>query len=224
MKSKYVITSDWHIGSEVCQRDKIIKMLKSINTENLILNGGIIDIDHLKRLKKKDWEILSILRKLSKDVNIIYIRGNHDPKISETISDLLGFTFKNELDVEVNGIKFHITHGDVFDYFITNMWLLTEIATGVYYFIQRFSSKNQVLARSLKKKSKSFIKCCENLKERAVKFAIKHKYDYVIAGHTHQYFISYDCKYVNAGCFTEVDCSYIEINKLGGMLIKFIEE
>lgn len=223
MKSKYIITSDWHIGSDVCQRDKIIKMLKSINTENLILNGDIIDINHLKRLKKKDWEILSLLRKMSKHTHIVYIRGNHDPEISSIISDLLGFDFKKEYDIQVNGIKFHITHGDIFDYFITNMWLLTEIASGIYYYIQKFSSKKQALARALKKKSKGFVKCCDNLKKRAIDYAELKGYDYVIVGHTHQYHLSLPCKYVNDGCFTEIDCSYLEINNFGNMLLKFVD-
>jgi hypothetical protein len=67
MKSKYIITSDWHIGSDVCQRDKIIKMLKSINTEILILNGDIVDIDHVKRLKKKVDTLQALVEDRGKD-------------------------------------------------------------------------------------------------------------------------------------------------------------
>ena len=70
--TEYTITNDWHIGSEVCQREKIIYFLKGLQTKTLILNGDIIDINHTKRLKKKDWEILSMLRKISIDKTITF--------------------------------------------------------------------------------------------------------------------------------------------------------
>jgi len=220
--NKYVVASDWHIGSEVCQREKIINLLKTLKTETLILNGDIIDINHTKRLKKKDWEILSLLRKISKTTRIIYIRGNHDQEVAELISELLGFEFKNEFNFIVNDIKYHVTHGDFFDTFISNFPILTEIATVFYYLIQRISPKKQALARALKRQSKSFIKCCDKIRKHAEKYAESNGFDYVICGHTHQHYINPDSKYVNAGCFTEVECSYLEIKTSGENILKFI--
>jgi UDP-2,3-diacylglucosamine pyrophosphatase LpxH len=213
--NKYVITNDWHIGSEVCQRDKIIHFLKNLQTEVLILNGDIIDINHTKRLKKKDWEILSLLRKLSKNTRIIYIRGNHDHEVAELISELLGLEFKNEFDFVINGRKYHVTHGDFFDTFISNFPIITEIATGLYYWIQRISPKKQALARALKRQSKGFIKCCDKIKKHAEHYAEVNHYDYVICGHSHLSYFHTDSCYINTGCFTEVECSYLEIDENG---------
>jgi len=209
---KYVILSDLHLGSGVCQHIKLISLLKNINTETLVLNGDIIDIDHLKRLSKKDWKILSLLRKLSKNTHIVYIRGNHDSKIADIISDLLGFEFKNNYDFICNEKKFHILHGDEFDSFITNFPLITEIATGIYYYIQLLSPKKQELARVLKRRSKNFIKSCEMTKRKAEALAKEKGYDYIVAGHCHSAFFSPNSPYINSGCFTELDCSYIEIS------------
>jgi len=210
-KLKCVILGDLHLGSGVCQHIKLISLLKTINTETLVLNGDVIDIDHLKRLSKKDWKILSLLRKLSKNTRIIYIRGNHDAKIAEIISELLGFEFKNNYDFICNDKKFHILHGDEFDSFITNFPIITELATGIYYYIQLLSPKKQELARVLKRRSKNFIKSCENTKKKAELYAKHNGYDFVICNHTHQEFISPDSKYINTGCFTEATCSYLEI-------------
>jgi len=220
--TEYTITNDWHIGSEVCQREKIIHFLKGLHTKTLILNGDIIDINHTKRLKKKDWEILSLLRKLSKHTRIIYIGGNHDLEVAELISELLGFEFKREFDFELANKKFHITHGDFFDTFISNFPIITEIATGLYYWIQRVSPKKQGLARALKRQSKGFIKACDKIRKHAEAHAKANKYDYVICGHTHHYFTSPESPYVNTGCFTEVDCSYVSINEHGDILFNFI--
>jgi UDP-2,3-diacylglucosamine pyrophosphatase LpxH len=220
--SKYIILNDFHLGSEVCQRNKIIEVLKSIKTEVLILNGDLIDINHTKRLKKKDIEILSLLRKASKNTKVIYTLGNHDSEIAPTISDLLGFECLKHYDFELAGKLFHVTHGDYFDTFISKFWLLTEIATGLYYWIQRLDTKKQTISRSLKKNSKSFINCCNNMRKRAELFADIHSYDYVICGHSHQPFSDNNSKYINTGCFTESECSYLTISHDGKIELKFI--
>ena len=219
---KYTIMSDLHLGSDVCQRDKIIEVLKSLKTETLILAGDIIDIDHLKRLSKKDWKILSLLRKMSKNTHIIYIRGNHDSNLAETISDLLGFEFCKNYDFMIGNKKFHVLHMDEFDTFISSFPWITEIATGIYYYIQLLSPKKQILARILKRKSKNFIKSCENTRKRAEKFALEMGYDKIIGGHCHQWYIDNDSRYINVGCFTEIECSYLEINNLENCVMKFI--
>ena len=220
--NKYTILSDFHLGSEVCQRDKIINVLKNLNTENIILLGDIIDINHTKRLKKKDWEILSILRKLSKHTNIIYTAGNHDSDISPILCELLGFKFMKNLDINVNDKSFHLTHGDFFDIWISKFWLVTEIATSLYYWIQRFDTKRQLISRSLKKNSKSFIKCCENMKKRAERFADLHGYSYIICGHSHHHYFDKSSKYIDTGCFTEIECSYVVISKEGQIQLKIV--
>jgi len=212
---KYTIVSDWHIGSEVCQRDKILQLLKTMDTEVLILNGDIIDIDHVKRLAKKDWKILGQLRKLSKHTRVIYLPGNHDFSVYELISELLGLEHYQSFDFELCGQRYHITHGHLFDSFITKHWLLTEIASGLYYWIQRISTKAQLLARNLKQRSKRFINCCEELKYRATKYAEHHNYDYIIIGHTHSPELLPGQRYINTGCFTEIACSYLEITTDG---------
>jgi UDP-2,3-diacylglucosamine pyrophosphatase LpxH len=219
---EYTIVSDWHIGSEVCQRDKIIQFLKMLNTKTLILNGDIIDINHVKRLTKKDWKILSLLRKHSKHTEIIYIRGNHDSEISEILSELLGFKFKKEYDLTINNIKYHIIHGDYFDSFISDFWLLTEIASGIYYWIQRFDSKQQILARSIKRTSKMFTKCCNDVMIKAEKYAELKNYNYIVCGHTHRHSQIPNTRYINTGCFTEIECSYLEIDATGKPTLKII--
>lgn len=208
---KYIITSDWHIGSKVCEYDKLIYFLKHITTDVLILNGDIIDIDHTKRLNKKDWEILSLLRKMSKNTKIIYIRGNHDSNVSKTLSDLLGFEHCESYELNIANKRVAVVHGDEFDFFINKFWFITEVATKIYHWIQRFSTKKQVLARSLKRKSKRFIKCCDNIKKGAINYCTIKHYDVIICGHTH--FKEDNENYKNCGCFTEAECSFISINK-----------
>ena len=111
-KYKYLIFSDVHLGSKVTQSEKLIQVLKTVAAETIIINGDLIDINHTNRLNKKDWEILSILRKLSKSSRVIYISGNHDDKIYEMISELLGFEHFKNFQFTINKKLYHITHGD----------------------------------------------------------------------------------------------------------------
>ena len=219
---KYTITNDWHIGSEVCQRDKILEMLRNLNTETLILNGDIVDIDHVKRLTKKDWKILGALRKLSKHTRIIYLPGNHDFSIYELISELLGLEHMKSFDFEQCGKRYHIVHGDIFDNFLTKHWLITEIASVLYYWVQRISTKAQLMARNIKRRSKNFIKCCSQLKNSAEEYAKHHDYDYIVCGHTHHAELLPGQRYINTGCFTEIEGSYLEIDEQGNHNMQFI--
>lgn len=223
MRSQYVIVSDLHIGSGVSQSEKILHFLDNLNTDVLVLAGDIIDVDHTKRLNKRDWEIFSKLRKLSKKTRVICLPGNHDAKILGVIADLLGFEYTQEFEFLVGKRRILVTHGDRFDHFISKFWLITEIASGVYYYyLQRFSSKKQVIARSLKRHSKSFVKCVENVKKGAINYAQVKGYDTIIVGHTHCKEYTYDGVYLNSGCWTEVECSYVEINRDGIVQLKVV--
>jgi UDP-2,3-diacylglucosamine pyrophosphatase LpxH len=222
MPTKYTIVSDFHIGSEVCQRDKIIHLLKTIKTETLIINGDLIDVNNTKRLKKKDWEILSLLRKMSKNTHIIYIAGNHDGEVAKMISELLGFKFKNDFDFEVSGSRFHITHGHKFDTFISKFPITTEIASAIYHWIQCLSPKKQALARALKRQSKGFIQCCDKIRKNAETYSKSKGYDYIVCSHTHMAFLEEGNPYINTGCFTEAECHYLEIYDDGLILLNKI--
>ena len=57
--------------------------------ERLILNGDVFDSIDFRRLKKSHWKVLSLLRKLSDELEIIWLCGNHDGS-AEVVSHLLG--------------------------------------------------------------------------------------------------------------------------------------
>ena len=111
-----IIISDIHLGSDVCESKKLFNFLESIDskTNRLIINGDLFDNLDFRRLKKNHWNVLSLLRTLSKDTEIIWIRGNHDGD-TEIISHLIGVDFKDEYSF-VSGNKIVLClHGDKFD-------------------------------------------------------------------------------------------------------------
>lgn len=61
----------------------------------LILNGDVFDSIDFRRLKKNHWKVLSLIRKLSDHLEIIWLCGNHDGS-AELVSHLLGVSVQDE--------------------------------------------------------------------------------------------------------------------------------
>ena len=89
-----VILSDLHLGSGNSEAKRVCEFLERIVegeliTPRLILNGDVFDSIDFRRLNKNHWKVLSLLRKLSDQIEIVWLAGNHDGS-AEIISHLLG--------------------------------------------------------------------------------------------------------------------------------------
>lgn len=217
MKDKILSLSDIHLGSLVSQLDKAEYVLKEENYETLVLNGDIIDVNHPQRLSKKDWHFITLLSKISKHKDCYWNGGNHDSDISKMLSELIGFKHGREYTTKINKNTILITHGDQFDSFIGDHPLITNIGSGIYYWLQAIDPKNQKLCRFLKHRSKSFISATERVRKNAVAFAKLRAVDTIICGHTHRAESSElnGVRYINSGSFTDSECGYVTIDYLG---------
>ena len=214
---EYLIVSDLHLTSLVCQHEKFEWVIKNVKSKNLILNGDIIDVNHTKKLSKKDWHLLSLLRKQTKSRNCIWNAGNHDADVSKILSEFIGYEHSYEVRTKVNNNKIIISHGDQFDSFIGDHPIITNIASGLYYWIQALDPKQQTIPRYLKKRSKNWIQAGKRVRNNAIKWAKNQEHDSVICSHVHAAELSsHDgITYANTGCFTYPECFYITIDKYG---------
>ena len=82
---KTVFVSDIHLGNPKNQSDKLIKILDSINFENLVIIWDFIDYRQLRRFWKrteKEQKTMNYINDLAKNwVNITYIQWNQDRKL-----------------------------------------------------------------------------------------------------------------------------------------------
>jgi predicted phosphodiesterase len=89
---------------------KILEFLDTIKTDVLILNGDIIDIDALNRgskWKNKHMKVVIKLLDMSRNTEIIYIRGNHDNDVKELFSSGVGnIKFMDEYIYNVEDKKY----------------------------------------------------------------------------------------------------------------------
>lgn len=217
-----LIISDIHLGSPVCDRDKVLEVLK-LPFKNLVINGDLFDNHSFKRYSKKDWKILSKIRKLSKTHNVVLVKGNHDG-CAEFLAAITGMEFVSEYSFTIDNMRYHCEHGDAYDFWIKYKPITTYVFTGIYYWIQRLD-KNHRVTRKLKAWSKSWIDA-KNLVSRRFIEHKGHTYDVLVAGHTHYPEIIHSraacCYYVNTGSFCDERCSYLAIHTDGSFDLKHI--
>jgi UDP-2,3-diacylglucosamine pyrophosphatase LpxH len=212
----YVIVSDIHLGSHVCQSKKFKDFLDTVQTQNLIINGDLFDSWDFRKLRKDHWKILKKLRQLSDTTSIVWIRGNHDGS-AEMVGHLIGVDFVDEYIFTSGENKILVLHGDIFDNFISKYPLLTKIADYCYRLLQKldlYHDTQYYYSNLAKRSSKTYMRCSEQIAIRAIEYAKNKKCNSVVCGHTHSLLTlcGDDVKYVNDGCWTESPCCYLSVD------------
>ena len=216
MLHEAIIISDTHLGSDICQAKLLGSFLQSIldgvlKTKKLIINGDLFDSFDFRRMKKTHWKVLSKIRHLSDKIEIIFIEGNHDGP-ADILSHLLGLQTVKEYSIK-SGLKdIIIFHGDIFDNFINYHPIITYVGDFGYYLLQKID-KNHHIARYAKRKSKTFLRCIEEIKQKSIQYAKDNNYNSVVNGHTHSGSIIEEngITYANCGSWTENPPSYVSI-------------
>jgi UDP-2,3-diacylglucosamine pyrophosphatase LpxH len=222
-----VIVSDIHLGSANCEARRLRRLLERIaegdlQTERLILNGDVFDSIDFRRLHKSHWKVLSLIRKLSDQIEIVWLAGNHDGT-AEVISHLLGVTVQDQYILPTGGEKLLILHGHVFDEFIESYPLLTWLADRVYRVLQ-WLDRTHRFAKLAKHGSKTFLRCARKIADGARELARRRGCTMVTCGHTHAAAVEADgpVAYFNSGCWTELPCTYLTV--AGGVVELQISE
>ena len=93
----------------------------SLNTRELVINGDIFDDLNFKRLTKRHFACLKVIRRNSDrdDFRLIWVRGNHDGP-ADIVSHIVGVEILDEYVYDNDQVQLLILHGDQFDTFITH--------------------------------------------------------------------------------------------------------
>ena len=237
------VISDLHLGMRGCRAVEVLRYLKSIDPEILVLNGDIIDV---WQFKKKYFPaahmqvVRELLGMIARQKTIYYVTGNHD----EVFRRFKGFetsNFKivNKVVLPLDGKKAWFFHGDVFDVTMQHSkWLAMLGGKGYDALIWFNHLINQVslalgkgrisLSKKVKESVKSAVKFINHFEETAAEIAIRNGFDYVVCGHIHQpanRIIAMNegqVTYPNSGDWVE-NCTALEYNK-GEWCIHWQEE
>jgi len=224
-----VIISDLHLGCDNCQAKYVCELLERITegdllTSRLILNGDVFDSFDFRRLNKNHWKVLSLIRKLSDHLEILWVAGNHDGS-AEVISHLLGVTVQDDCILESGKERFLILHGHRFDAFIDKHPILTWMADRLYNFLQ-WIDRSHYFAKLAKHGSKTFLRCARLIEESATELARRRGCSAAVCGHTHHACAHVDqpIPYFNSGCWTELPCTYLTVAAGAVQLHEFVPE
>lgn len=241
MKIKSLFISDIHLGNPNSQADKLLKVFKEYEFENLFIIGDFIDMTYLKR--KFYWNqshstvIQKVLKYSKKNINVVYILGNHDFYIRSVIEDEnINFgkiLICNEYIYEsLRGEKIYLTHGDCFDGFVRiSPWLywlgdvsyeLSITINKIYNWFRRLMKLDYwSFSAYMKSRVKSAIKFLSEYKKISEAKVKEKNCDSIMIGHTHNPEII-EGQYYNTGDWCE-SCSYIIEDFDGNIKLMFVK-
>jgi UDP-2,3-diacylglucosamine pyrophosphatase LpxH len=241
MKIKTLFISDVHLGNPNSQSDKLLKIFKKYEFENLFILGDFIDMTYLKRKyfwsKDHSTVIQKVLKFSKKGVKTVYLIGNHDYFIRSIIEEedikFGDILICNEFIYQSNcGEKIYMTHGDCFDGFVRiSPWLywlgdvsyeLSIKINKIYNWFRRlFKLEYWSFSAYMKTKVKNAVKFLSEYKKISESKVKEMGCDSIMMGHTHNPEII-SGKYYNTGDFCE-SCSYIIEHLDGTIELKFVK-
>jgi UDP-2,3-diacylglucosamine pyrophosphatase LpxH len=210
-----IVISDLHLGSSVCQAKLLEEFLEWAveHARVLVINGDIFDDLNFKRLTKRHFACLKVIRRNSDrdDFRVVWVRGNHDGP-ADIVSHIVGVDIHDEFDFTNGEVRLLILHGDQFDTFTTEFPWLTEISCGLFYYIQKWMPHRA--SRWIRRITKRFQRNSELIERRATEYARKLAYSYVTCGHTHLPMSSVvgGVHYFNSGTWMEQPpCPFVSV-------------
>ena len=239
-----VVLSDLHLGTYGCHAKELVKYLKSINPQEVVLNGDIIDIWQFSKRywPKSHMKVVKIIMEwVAEGVQVHYVVGNHDELLRKFLGFKLGaFSVVNKVVLEIEGKKAWMFHGDVFDVTMKHSkWIAKLGATGydslillnsaINYCCKKVGKGPVSMSKKIKNSVKSAIKFINDFEQIAADIAIENKYDYVVCGHIHQpemrkiFTTKGSVMYLNSGDWIE-NLTSLEFNNGEWKLYHYMED
>ncbi len=200
-KVEVAVISDVHLGTYGCHAAELVKYLKSIKPETLVLNGDIIDIWQFSKsyFPKEHMQVIKqITGMIAKGVKIYYVTGNHDEMMRKFEGFELGsFKIVNKIVLNLEAGRAWIFHGDVFDVTMKHTKWIAKLGGQGYdllivfnRFINRILEKTGrekiSLSKKIKDSVKGAVKHANNFELTAAEIGISNEYNYVVCGHIHK--------------------------------------
>jgi UDP-2,3-diacylglucosamine pyrophosphatase LpxH len=194
------VISDLHLATYASKPKKVLKYLKSIQPQTLVLNGDIIDSWRFSRnyFPKNQLKVVrQVIKMMEKGVKVFYITGNHDEFLRKFAPAEIGnLKIVNQLELELDNLKTWIFHGDIFDNSLHRKKWLAKLGAAIKGFLSvlnkllnqgfRFFGKNEVIVYKSIRYRFSRDRLNLSATESKIMIAAMAKgFQTVICGHTH---------------------------------------
>ena len=146
-----LILSDVHLGSEVSRAREAAELIAGrTNFRRLVLLGDIFSDLNFRRLTSDHWKFLSRIRKLSnpkRQVEVVWVEGNHDQGLSQIMSHLVGVPVYQRYVWEYQGKRHLAVHGHQFHPFCRKNEFLSRIGERIFYELQKMEGNRKRISR-----------------------------------------------------------------------------
>jgi UDP-2,3-diacylglucosamine pyrophosphatase LpxH len=226
-----LILSDLHLGADMSRAREALRILQETRYRRLILLGDIFADLNFGRLKKEHWKFLGFIRKLSnpkRNVEVVWVEGNHDHGLAEIMSHLVGVRVFQEYRWEYQGLRHIAAHGHQFDGFVvSNVQVSYWIGTILYLQLQKWDSKNKTLTRFLDRLNTRWLRLSPKVAAGALAHARHHQAARIFCGHTHAALHKRDDEhgidYYNCGAWIDAHPTYITVGEDGVQIHEYVE-
>ena len=214
--------SDVHLGARGSQAERLLDFLRGHDADTIYLVGDIVDGWALR----SNWYwpqshndfVQKMLRKVRKGAKVIYIPGNHDEFLRNYYGTHFGGidVMENTIHVGVDGRRYLVIHGDIFDLVVQNARWLAHLGDKAYDFAIRmnrfvnflrrwFGASYWSLSQWAKLKVKNAVNYIGAFEQTLAAEARRHGADGVICGHIHYAAIrdEHGIGYMNCGDWVE---------------------
>jgi len=207
---KRLVISDTHLGSEYSKEEELLNLLQSLEYNELILAGDIIEFLRNPEFTKVTGKIINFIQTFNGPIK--YIVGNHDDAFESFIdSHINGIEFLREYKFVYANRKYKIQHGDQYDVGIAKQRYLIRFVSSIQNIIERYFKINLSKWWSLKQIKKRKLKKIYDIVQW------NNDADVFIMGHTHNpevlIWLNKDENlktYINCGDWVD-NCTYVII-------------
>jgi UDP-2,3-diacylglucosamine pyrophosphatase LpxH len=200
-----IFISDVHLGTRDCKANQLNNFLKHNTCETLYLVGDIIDAWKIQQNRWR-WRqshsnvIRRILGHAKRGTHIVYIAGNHDEFLRPLIPYGIGFgeieIVNQATHVGVDGQRYLVTHGDLFDGITRLAPWISFLGDRAYDIVLNINSRfNWIrhkmgfgywsLSQYLKQRVKKAVDFVFQFERNLAEYCRKRGFDGVICGHIH---------------------------------------
>ncbi|MGZ5865946.1 MAG: UDP-2,3-diacylglucosamine diphosphatase [Xanthobacteraceae bacterium] len=221
--------SDIHLGARGSQAGKLLHFLRWHEADHIYLVGDIVDGWALHSgwywPQSHNDVVQKLLRQARKGTRITYAPGNHDEFLREYYGTHFGGieVVENAIHTGVDGRRYLVIHGDLFDLVVTQArWLAllgdkaydTAIVVNRWFNLirRRLGFPYWSLSQWAKLKVKNAVSYIGDYEKTLTAEAHRHGADGVICGHIHHAAIHDDfgLRYINCGDWVESCTAIVE--------------
>jgi UDP-2,3-diacylglucosamine pyrophosphatase LpxH len=240
-----IAISDVHLGTRDCKADQLNNFLKHNTCETMYLVGDIIDAWKIQQNRWR-WRqshsnvIRRILGHAKRNTRIIYVAGNHDEFLRPLIPYGIGFghiEIVNQAEhVGIDGRRYLITHGDLFDGITRLAPWISFLGDRAYDFVLSLNSRFNwlrhrmgfgywSLSQYLKRRVKRAVDFMFQFERNLAAYCKKRGFDGVICGHVHNSEIKLidEVWYFNTGDWVESCTALCETHDGDWIIIQLVE-